>query len=58
MLNAVCETKLKSVGYKSIALRAELQGLGVYLLIFLKLIKIFFCIHYVMKYNSSTIRYI
>ena len=27
MLNAVCETKLKSVDYKSIALPAELQGL-------------------------------
>ena len=26
MLNAVCETKLKSVDYKSIALPAELQG--------------------------------
>ena len=29
MLNAVCETKLKSVDYKSIALPAELQGLFV-----------------------------
>ena len=27
MLNAVCETNLKSVDYKSIALPAELQGL-------------------------------
>ena len=26
MLNAVCETKLKSVDYKSIALPTELQG--------------------------------
>ena len=31
MLNAVCETKLKSVDYKSIALPAELQGhVGLY----------------------------
>ena len=29
MLNAVCETKLKSVDYKSIALPTELQGLFV-----------------------------
>jgi len=28
MLNAVCETKLKSVDYKSIALPAELQRLA------------------------------
>ena len=27
MLNVVCETKFKSVDYKSIALPAELQGL-------------------------------
>ena len=55
MLNAVCETKLKSVDYKSIALPAELQGLDGYLLIFFKLIKLFFTFHYMMKYNSCTI---
>ena len=34
MLNAVCETKLKSVDYKSIALPAELQGRPIYSQIF------------------------
>ena len=47
-----------SVDYKSIALPAELQGLNEYLLIFFKLIKLFFSFHYMMKYNSCTIRYI
>ena len=39
MLNAVCETKLKSVDYKSIALPTELQGLNEFVLIILSFIK-------------------
>ena len=35
MLNAVNETRMKLIDYKSIALPAELQGLTQFLLIFL-----------------------
>ena len=45
MLNAACETKLKSIDYKSIALPAELQGLIQCLIIFFKLFKIFFLLN-------------
>ena len=57
-LNAVCETKLKSVDYKSIALPAELQGRSVLFIIYSLLIKIFFYLVYMKKNNRCTIRYI
>ena len=40
MLNAVCETKLKSIDYKSIALPAELQGHKMFCIMILQFIKI------------------
>ena len=44
MLNAVCETKLKSVDYKSIALPAELQGHSYCQLIFIAKVQINQCL--------------
>ncbi len=54
----VLVTKSLTLDYKSIALPAELQGLDGYLLIFFKLIKIFFPFHYMMKNNSCAIGYV
>ena len=55
MLNTVCETKLKSVDYKSIALPAELQGHKCFVVLFKRLSSYFFLLIYIMKSNRGTV---